>query len=94
MKDREFLIWLHERLEYIHGESPLVDYMRKLRGIIMSVQPDQESAPVAFGMAQITILSRDDDYYVPIDIPSKFKEQLKLGSEFQYLISGKGDNHE
>jgi hypothetical protein len=35
MKDREFLIWVHERLENVHGENPLVDYMHKLRNIIL-----------------------------------------------------------
>ena len=36
MKDREFLIWLHERLEHVHHENPLVGYMHKLRAIIYS----------------------------------------------------------
>ena len=34
MKDKEFLIWLHHRLEHIHGENPYADYMWKLRSII------------------------------------------------------------
>ena len=34
MKDRDFLIWLHERLEHVHGEIPIIDYMHKLRAII------------------------------------------------------------
>ena len=34
MKDRDFLIWIHERLNYTHGEDCLKDYMRKLRCII------------------------------------------------------------
>ena len=34
MTDREFLCWIHERLEHVHGESPLIDYMHKLRAII------------------------------------------------------------
>lgn len=34
MKDRDFLIWIHERLEHVHKEKPLVDYMHKLRCII------------------------------------------------------------
>ena len=43
MKDREFLIWLHERLQYVHKESPLVDYMHKLRAIIHDTPADRES---------------------------------------------------
>ena len=41
MKDQVFLIWLHERLENVHGESPYVDYMRKLRAIIKATPPEQ-----------------------------------------------------
>jgi serine/threonine protein kinase len=43
MKDREFLKWLHERLEHVHGESPIVDYMHKLRAIIRDTPPDRVS---------------------------------------------------
>jgi hypothetical protein len=32
--DREILIWLHERLEHVHGEHHLLDYMHRLRHII------------------------------------------------------------
>lgn len=38
MNDRDFLCWIHERLEHVHGESPLVDYMHRLRAII-ATQP-------------------------------------------------------
>jgi hypothetical protein len=43
MKDREFLIWLHERLQYVHKESPLNDYMHKLRTIIRATPKDQDT---------------------------------------------------
>ena len=43
MKDREFLIWIHERLEHVHGENRLIDYMHKLRAIIEATPADQES---------------------------------------------------
>lgn len=42
MKDREFLIWLHERLKYVHGDSPHIDFMHKLRNIIISYPKDKE----------------------------------------------------
>jgi hypothetical protein len=32
--DREVLMWFHERLEHVHGESHLFDYMHRLRHII------------------------------------------------------------
>jgi len=41
MKDREFLIWLHERLTDVHGENSHVDYMHKLRAIIKATPKDQ-----------------------------------------------------
>ena len=40
MDDREFLMWIHERLEYVHDENSLMDYMRRLRGIIKTTQPE------------------------------------------------------
>ena len=40
MDDRDFLMWIHERLEYIHDENSLVDYMRRLRGIIKTTRPE------------------------------------------------------
>lgn len=33
MTDSEFLMWIHARLEKVHGENRLVDYMQKLRRI-------------------------------------------------------------
>lgn len=44
MNDRFFLIWLHERLEHIHGENPMTDYMGKLRSII-AVTPSEQATP-------------------------------------------------
>ena len=43
MKDRDFLKWIHERLEHVHHESPLMDYMHKLRAIIATTDPEKES---------------------------------------------------
>lgn len=44
MKDREFLMWLHERLEFVHGEKPTADYMHKLRAIIRAT-PEKLETP-------------------------------------------------
>lgn len=41
MKDVDFLIWLHERLEMVHGENKNNDYMHKLRAIIAALPLDQ-----------------------------------------------------
>ena len=43
MSDRDFLIWLHERLTEVHRESPLVDYMHRLRAVIKSIPADQRT---------------------------------------------------
>lgn len=47
MKDKEFLKWLHARLEHVHGENPLVDYMHKLRAIIHATDDCQSSPNTA-----------------------------------------------
>ena len=47
MKDREFLIWIHERLVYVHGDSPYIDFMHKLRNIIISYPKDKETPNIA-----------------------------------------------
>lgn len=41
MKDQEFLMWVHERLTEVHGESPCFDYMHKLRAIIKATDPEK-----------------------------------------------------
>lgn len=46
MTDREFLMWTHERLEHIHGENPLMDYMHKLRAIIHATPASRETPNV------------------------------------------------
>lgn len=43
MKDREFLIWLHERLEHVHKEHHLLDYMHKFRAVISAIPENQET---------------------------------------------------
>lgn len=53
MKDREYLAWLHERLEHVHKESPLVDFMHKLRGVISATPPEQETPNDGRGMGSM-----------------------------------------
>lgn len=47
MKDREFLAWIHYRLERVHGEDPYVDYMHRLRSIIRGIPTDQHTPNIA-----------------------------------------------
>ena len=43
MTDREILIWIHQRLVKVHGESPFVDYMHTLRDVIHGTPKDRKS---------------------------------------------------
>ncbi len=47
MKDREFLVWLLQRLYAVHHEPLNVDYMLKLASIIDRTHPDQCSPNIA-----------------------------------------------
>jgi hypothetical protein len=49
MKDKDFLIWVHERLTEVHKESPVVNYMHKLRAIIKATPPDRETPNICTG---------------------------------------------
>jgi len=42
--DRSFLLWLHGRIEHVYGEHPGVDFMHKLRAIILATPCDQNSS--------------------------------------------------
>ena len=45
MNDREFLIWIHARLQYISCKPPFCNYMGRLRGIIKNTDENATSAP-------------------------------------------------
>lgn len=47
MNDRNFLSWLHDRLEHVHGENPMTDYMGKLRSIIAALPEGQDTPNTA-----------------------------------------------
>ena len=42
MKDRDFLIWIHERLVTL-GDDPIVDFLHRLREIIYAYPADWHS---------------------------------------------------
>lgn len=63
MKDRAFLIWIHEQLEHVHGENCLVDYMHKLRDIIKATDKEQESPNI------ISVNSLDEETALEIYLP-------------------------
>jgi hypothetical protein len=41
--DRSFLSWIHARLCLVHGENELVDYMHRLRCIVVATPPGQRT---------------------------------------------------
>ena len=55
MKDQTFLIWLHERLEMVHGENPCFDYMHKLRALIKATPKDNTPNTLTFSNLDVLI---------------------------------------
>jgi hypothetical protein len=43
MTDREFLAWIHARLQHVHYENPHTDYMHTLRAIVLATPPGKRS---------------------------------------------------
>lgn len=41
--DIGFLMWIHERLEHVHGDSRLTDFMHRFRAIISNMDRTQKS---------------------------------------------------
>lgn len=56
MTDREILIWIHERLVHVHGDSPYVDYMHALRDVIHGTSEDKVSRGPAVTMHSMDVL--------------------------------------
>ncbi len=42
LSDKEFLLWIHERLEHVHGENPLYDYMIRLETMAGEEQDERK----------------------------------------------------
>jgi hypothetical protein len=79
MNDREFLIWLHARLEKVHGEDPLVDYMRKLRAIIRAT-PKDKLTPNVVGCNSLVELDKE------LEAPNPTNFKLKP-NEYMYVTN-------
>ncbi len=43
MNDKDFLAFIHNRLEVVYDESPRLDYMRRLRAIIETIDIEQRT---------------------------------------------------
>ena len=57
--DRGFLMWIHERLEHVHGESRLRDYMHKLRAIIAEMPADKNTVSTGQGKNSLEALREE-----------------------------------
>lgn len=44
MSDKEFLKWIHDRLEYVHGDNSSEHHMHRLRAMAYDV-PDNSISP-------------------------------------------------
>lgn len=51
-------MWIHERLEHVHGESCLMDYMHKLRAIIAEMPADRKTVSVGQGKNSLETLQQ------------------------------------
>lgn len=77
MTDREFLIWIYQRLVDVHGEDPKDDYMIRLRKVIMKTPLRKCSQNVYHDVSldRLVVMGDydfDDDLYViVIDSDSK-----------------------
>ncbi len=58
MTDQEFLCWIYERLEHVNGDSPLVDFIHKLRAII-KVVPNDQITPNISSYSSLESLKKD-----------------------------------
>lgn len=45
MKDKDFLIWLADRLEYVYEEDPNTDFVQKLRAIAVDTSYHKDTSP-------------------------------------------------
>ena len=43
MSDKEFLMWIYDRLASKHGENPNSDYMIKLNNLIGSIEESPQN---------------------------------------------------
>ena len=56
MTDRECLIWIHQRLVLVHGESKYVDYMHRLREVIYGMPKDKDTRGTFVTMKSSAVL--------------------------------------
>lgn len=65
MKDREFLIWLADRLVIVYKESEHLDFVHKLSSIILAMDPEKET-PNTRSYAELEYLEETKSTKPPI----------------------------
>jgi hypothetical protein len=61
MTDREILIFIHQRMVKVHGESKFVDYMHALRDVIYGMPKDKRSRGDVVTMHSSEVLDEIED---------------------------------
>jgi hypothetical protein len=56
MTDREFLMWIHERLANVYGESESIGYMHRLRAIISATPAGRDTPNDGRGCYDLALL--------------------------------------
>lgn len=59
MNDKEFLQWIHDRLEHMHKENPFYDYMWRLRAVIKNTAP-VNSQPLMNNIPECVIFTKPE----------------------------------
>jgi hypothetical protein len=54
--DRGFLMWIHERLQHVHCDPDLADYMHRLRAIIADMPADRKTVSKGQGKNSLAAL--------------------------------------
>ena len=75
MKDKQYLIWLHERIVNVYKESELVDFLRKLRSIIAATPDEQETQNNGWNTNSLDELIRP---HLTSEVTDSMKRLVKL----------------
>lgn len=85
--DREFLIWIHDRLVHVYGENELYGYMHKLRSIIATTPASQTTPNVDSCNSMKELLEKlkeGDD----MTLPKHREKKIKITGVTVYESSG------
>lgn len=78
MTDREFLIWLHQRLVKVYGESEFMDHMHFLREIIHATDKDKRSIGEVVTMDSSIVLKEIDKLEGKAENDDRYAKKLEV----------------